>query len=90
MANNQSLRQPPQRPPLNFGAAAEALRVLADQNQAFADNPAALTPDGALLLQEIRNLRVEMNERFDLIEQRARAEYVSFIHIYFGAFQLII
>ncbi len=74
--------QPPQHP--NIRATAEALRVLANQAQAFVDNPGAL--DGALLLQEIRNLRVEMNRRFDQIEQRASAEYVSSIHFTLGHF----
>ena len=81
MANNQQLQ-----PPLpDFAASAHAMRVLADQHQRFADNPATLTPDGALLMQEIRNLRGEMreemqgirremNRRFDQLEQRATAE----------------
>ena len=82
LAHNQTFAsehaniQPIQHPPFNFGAAAEAHRVLANQSQAFAENQAVLTPDGALIFQEIRNLRVEINARFDQIEQRARAEYV--------------
>jgi len=80
MANNQ----PPQGPPFNFDAAAEAHRALANQNQACAESQAALTADGALLLQEIRNLRVEMNARFNQIEQRARAEYASSIRFILG------
>jgi len=67
MVNNQPLRGP-----FNFGATAEALRVLANQSQTFADNPVTITPDGALLLQEIRNLRVEMNAHFDRIETTRR------------------
>jgi hypothetical protein len=70
MTNNQ----PQQHPLFNFGATAQALRVVRDQSQAFADNPAALTTDGALLQQEIRNPRREMNTCFDRIEQRAIAE----------------
>jgi len=55
----------------------------------FAENPAALTPDGALLLQEIRNLRVEMNTRFDRIEQHMDTGHI-FYPLYFEALQLII
>ena len=66
----------------DFVAAAEAHRVLAAHNQAFADDPATLTPDGALLLREIRAMRTQMNERFDRMELRARAEYVSPLHLF--------
>ena len=66
MANNQPL----QGPPFSFGATAEALCVLANQSQMFADNPVALTPDGALLNQEIRNLRGNMNVRFGEMNAR--------------------
>lgn len=81
-----------QDPAPDFVAAAEAHRVLAAHNQAFADNPATLTPDGGLLLREIREMRTQiremhtqMNERFDRIEPRARAEYISHLHLFQNA-----
>jgi hypothetical protein len=68
---------------------ANAYRILINQFQGFVDNPVALTPDGNVLLQEIRNMRAEMkrgvktvdkhfgqiDERFDKIEKRGRAEF---------------
>ncbi len=77
---NMANIQPLQHPPFNFRAVAGAHRVLANQSQAFAENQVAVTPDGALLLQEIRNLRVEMNARFDRIEQRADTKYTLYPH----------
>ena len=79
MADYQ-LPRPLQNPAPDFVAAAEAYRVLAAHNQVFADNPAIFTPDGALLFREIREMRIQMNERFDRIELRTRAEYV--LHLY--------
>jgi hypothetical protein len=72
----------------NMAEIANAYRVLASQYQGFVANPATLTPDGAVLLQEIRNMRTEMkrgfkkvdkrfgqiDKRFDQIEKRGRAE----------------
>lgn len=75
---NMANIQPLQHPPFNFGAAAEAHLALANQNQAFAENQAALTPDVAFVLQEICNLRAEMNARFDRMEQRADTECILY------------
>ena len=70
MANNQQLQ-----PPLpDFAASAHAMRVLADQHQRFADNPATLTPDGALLMREMNTRFDQLEQRFDQLEQRATAE----------------
>jgi hypothetical protein len=70
-----------QTPQPNMAEIANAYRVLANQYQGFVVNPATLTPDGAVLLLEIRNMRAEMKRgfkrvygRFSQIEKRGRAE----------------
>ena len=54
----------------DFAQIANAYRTLATQYEGFVTNPTALTPDGALLLEEIRRMRAEMRQGFKRVEER--------------------
>jgi hypothetical protein len=53
----------------NLAKVANAYQVLANHHQTFVDNPVALTPGGAILLQEIRDMRAEMKRGFKMIDK---------------------
>ena len=69
------------RNPPDFAQIANAYRTLANQYEGFVANPTTLTPDGVLLLEEIRNMRAEMRQGFERVEERFERVEERFVQI---------